>query len=119
MNQENCLKCGQALPKEAREIANHLVKVMPWYKWAEKGEGFHTVLMDGLPVREVEVIAVSGLLNEERSHGGDIPSFMIFLVDGVFYRQIGVTDSYGSTEWDGAFMPVIPRTQAIKEWTRS
>ncbi len=109
-----CIACGQQLPEEDKAVVTLLTSHKNWSAWAAAGMGY-VAEINGKPV---EVIAVA-VIEEERNYGGDIQATLVFLVDGVLYRKIGVTSSYGSTSWDGPLTRVVPKTQIIKSWDRA
>lgn len=112
-NQNTCIACGQQLPEEDRALVALLTGHKSWNAWASAGMGYMATL-NGKPV---EVIAVA-VIEEERNLGGDIQATLVFLVDGVLYRKIGITSSYGCTSWDGPLTQVVPKSQVIKGWER-
>lgn len=42
--------------------------------------------------------------------------WVVFEMDGKFYKKWGYQDSYGSTYWDGGLMEVTPKTVTVEVW---
>lgn len=109
---EICRLCGQEVPKEGISLDKAVTKLLGWNKLAQVGASARLTDFGA-----VETIAAS-VQGGERHFGGDIQAQIVILVDGVLWRKLGTTDSYGETTWDGALVRVVPRTQNIRSWER-
>lgn len=47
---------------------------------------------------------------------GEGEIFLVFEVDGKFYKKFGYQSSYGGREWDGGVVEVQPVTKTITVW---
>jgi hypothetical protein len=54
----------------------------------------------------------------DESQGDDErPAFMVFEINGKFYKKEGEADSYGEVSWRGGkFSEVQPKTKTIQTW---
>lgn len=48
--------------------------------------------------------------------GGNTEIWVIFEVNGKYYKKFGYQSSYGGREWDGGVVEVTPTTKTITVW---
>lgn len=86
--------------------------------WERLFDGQSVSLTTGNPV---PVKHVHSKTRETDSYGeymqGDEDVFVIFELNGKFYKKSGYQDSYGGSTWDGPVVEVTPITKTIQVWS--
>lgn len=100
-----------------QNVVEDLLLVDGWEHWAySDGEGRVKVVE-----RELDEGNPDGWYesNHEQGHEGQI--FIVFEVNGKFWRKDGTTDSYANRSWDGKFREVKRGEVKITkyEWTEA
>lgn len=116
INDHKCQFCGSQIPADhAYWIGEKMVKHgwTGWEGWADYRDG-QQVSVPGLGV--VTMVAKSIAYGEEQGEDSR-PVFMIFEVNGQYYRKNGTADSYGEINWNaGGFLPAVQKTVEVKTW---
>lgn len=82
-----------------------------WEYWADQEDGEQTSV-PGVGV--VTVVAKHVRYGEDQGED-DRPVFIIFEINGQFYRKNGTADSYGEVSWlTGGFLPAVKKTVTKK-----
>lgn len=115
--ESKCTFCGSTIPADhAYHIGEKILKHTGWSGWdslANYGDG-QQFTVQGLGV--VTMVAKHTKYGEEQGEDNR-PVFMIFELNGQFYRKNGMADSYGEVNWSqGGFVLAVQRTVEVKTW---
>lgn len=115
--QGNCQYCGSHIDAEHPYfIGQQIEKHMPYegFEWWERiGDG-RTVEVKNLGT--VTVVAKHVSYGEDQGEDSR-PIFIIFEVDGKYYRKSGIANSYGERNWGaGGFLPAVQKVVVTKVW---
>lgn len=104
-----CLSCGTEVDKTLYNMGKAIDESYGWWSWAREPEG-RRIVVPGYG----EVTMVAKSVNAHAEEGESWQEvFMIFEVGGAFYRKNGHGDSYGSVEWDDAFVKVAAKEKTV------
>ena len=104
----SCVHCGTELAADhpyllGEKLANYSYG---WESWADEKDGAQ-VSVPGVGV--VTVVAKHTMYGEDQGED-DRPVFIIFEINGQFYRKNGTADSYGEVSWNtGGFLPAVKK----------
>lgn len=112
-----CQFCGSNISADhAYHVGEKILKATGWGGWDDLAQ-----YRDGqqLTVPDLGVVTmVAKHVKYGEDQGEDLrPVFMIFEVNGQFYRKNGYADSYGEVSWNtGGFVLAVQKTVEVKTW---
>lgn len=111
-----CQFCGSHVPNDHPHFIGEKLIAKTWdgwQGWADYKDGTQ-VTVEGLGV--VTVVAKHATYGEDQGED-DRPVFIIFEINGQFYRKNGTADSYGEVNWNaGGFTHAVEKTVEVKTW---
>lgn len=108
-----CPTCDQEIaPDGALNIGAAIESFRGWWSWKEPSSVSHTVPDHNGDYLSVTFVDKMTLAHEDM--GNDRQEvWLLFDVDGKFYKQYGYGDSYGEINWDGPFKEVYKTERAV------
>lgn len=112
---KSCEFCGADMAADhpffiGEKMLNHSWSGWEQYEHMRDGE---QISVTGLGV--VTMVAKHIAYGEEQE-ADNRPIFMIFEINGQYYRKSGVADSYGERNWNaGGFLPAVKKTKVVEE----